>query len=155
MENTSTFYRSSSNKVVAGVCGGLAEKLVIDPVIIRLVFVLLAVFAGGGILAYIILWIVLPERPWTDAYTSQKSRETSSENPGENQSWQAQDIPNKENPIPDPNASKTQLIAGTILIALGGLFLIAAFIPRINVYDLWPVALIVIGLFILRPTTKF
>ncbi|MDO8899285.1 MAG: hypothetical protein Q7V19_16660, partial [Bacteroidales bacterium] len=61
----------------------------------------------------------------------------------------------KETAVPDPNASKTQLIAGTILIALGGLFLVAAFIPRINVYDLWPIALIVIGLFILRPSTKF
>jgi phage shock protein C len=154
MEKTSTFFRSSTNKVVAGVCGGLAEKLVIDPVIVRLIFVLLAVFGGGGILAYIILWIVLPERPWSDAYAS-KSRETSSESNGENQSWQPQDAYYKETQVPDPNASKTQLIAGTILIALGGLFLVAAFIPRINVYDLWPVALIVIGLFILRPTTKF
>jgi len=154
MEKISTFYRSSSNKVVAGVCGGLAEKLVIDPVIIRLVFVLLAVFAGGGILAYIILWIVLPERPWTDAYTSKKI-DTSSENDEEKQSWQAQDAPYRETQVPDSHASKNQLIAGTILIALGGLFLVAAFIPRINVYDLWPISLIVIGLFILRPSTKF
>jgi phage shock protein C len=154
MENTSTFYRSSSNKVVAGVCGGLAEKLAIDPVIIRLIFVLLAVFAGGGVLAYIILWIVLPERPWTDSYSYKKNTESFSEKDMENQDPQDSGKIFAEKPAPDAETSKTQLIAGTILIALGGLFLIAAFIPRINVYDLWPVALIVIGLFILRPSTK-
>lgn len=155
MENTSTFYRSSSNKVVAGVCGGLAEKLVVDPVIIRLIFVLLAVFAGGGVLAYIILWIVLPERPWTDSYAYKGSSQSFSEANTESQGEQNPGKNFVEDPVPNPETNKTQLIAGTILIALGGLFLVAAFIPRINVYDLWPVALIVIGLFILRPSTKF
>ncbi len=49
--------------MIAGVCGGLAEYFVIDPTIVRLVFVLLAMFGGPGIILYIILWIITPENP--------------------------------------------------------------------------------------------
>jgi phage shock protein C len=55
--------RSSRDKKIAGVCGGLAEYFEIDPTIIRVVW-LLAIFLGGtGVLAYLILWIVLPVAP--------------------------------------------------------------------------------------------
>ena len=57
-------YRSVTDKMIAGVCGGLAEYFAVDPVIVRLVFVLAVVFgAGSGILAYIILWIIVPQKP--------------------------------------------------------------------------------------------
>jgi phage shock protein C len=52
--------RSREDRVIAGVAGGLGRHLAIDPVIVRVVFVLLA-FTGGGILAYIVAWIVIPE----------------------------------------------------------------------------------------------
>jgi phage shock protein C len=55
--------RSRSNQKIAGVCGGLGNYLDIDPTLIRLVWVLLVFFAGTGILAYIIAWIVMPEEP--------------------------------------------------------------------------------------------
>lgn len=61
--------RSSRDKKIAGVCGGLAEYFDIDPTIIRVVW-LLAIFLGGtGILAYVILWIVLPVAPLTAPVT--------------------------------------------------------------------------------------
>ncbi|MEN6410977.1 MAG: PspC domain-containing protein [Anaerolineaceae bacterium] len=53
--------RSVSNRMIAGVCGGLGEYLNIDPTIVRLLFALIFVFAGTGLLLYIILWIVIPE----------------------------------------------------------------------------------------------
>ena len=53
-------YRSSTNKVIAGVCGGIGEYFDIDPVIIRLVWILF-LFIGAGIIAYIIAWIVIPK----------------------------------------------------------------------------------------------
>ena len=53
--------RSSSDKMVAGVCGGLADYFGIDTVIVRIGFFLLAWFGGGGVLLYAILWIVMPE----------------------------------------------------------------------------------------------
>lgn len=53
-------YRSEHNKRIAGVCGGIAEYLNIDPTVIRLAWVLLVFCAGGGILAYIIAALVMP-----------------------------------------------------------------------------------------------
>jgi phage shock protein C len=53
----------SEDRMVAGVAGGLAEYFDIDPTIIRILFVLLALFGGGflGILIYIVLWIIMPD----------------------------------------------------------------------------------------------
>jgi phage shock protein C len=53
--------RSSNDKMLAGVCGGLGQYLGIDSTVVRLIFVLLALAGGPGILAYIILWLVVPE----------------------------------------------------------------------------------------------
>lgn len=53
-------HRSSSDKMIGGVCGGLGEKFNIDSSLIRLAFVLLFFFGGHGLLIYLILWIVMP-----------------------------------------------------------------------------------------------
>ena len=56
-------YLSSTNKKIAGVCGGIAEYFNIDATIVRLIW-LIAIFAyGTGLLAYGICWIVIPKRP--------------------------------------------------------------------------------------------
>ena len=52
----------SNNKMIAGVCAGLAEYLDIDPTIVRIVWVLMVLFAGFGILLYIILWLIMPKQ---------------------------------------------------------------------------------------------
>ncbi len=62
MENKK-LYRSRSDRMVAGVAGGLAEYFSIDPTIVRLAFVLLALMGGPGLIIYIIMWIVVPEAP--------------------------------------------------------------------------------------------
>ncbi len=54
-------YRSSKDRMLGGVCGGLGEYFDIDPVIVRIVFVVLALANGIGILAYLVLWIVMPQ----------------------------------------------------------------------------------------------
>lgn len=56
-------YRSRSERMVAGVCGGIGEYLNIDPTLIRLAFLLFTIWGGGGLLAYAIAWIVIPEEP--------------------------------------------------------------------------------------------
>lgn len=56
----SRLYRSRSQKMLAGVCGGLGEYFDVDPVLIRLLFVVTSFISGVGILAYIVLWIVVP-----------------------------------------------------------------------------------------------
>jgi phage shock protein C len=55
-------YRSQTDKRIAGVCGGIAEYFGIDPLIVRVAFVV-AAFMQFGILLYVILWIVLPKAP--------------------------------------------------------------------------------------------
>jgi phage shock protein C len=56
----SRLYRSRSQKMIAGVSGGLGDYFDVDPVLIRLLFVVTAFISGVGILAYIVLWIVVP-----------------------------------------------------------------------------------------------
>ena len=55
-------YRSTTDKKIAGVCGGLAKYLNIDPTVIRVIWALIAV-GGAGILAYIICALIIPEEP--------------------------------------------------------------------------------------------
>jgi phage shock protein C len=65
--------RSTTDKKIAGVAAGLADYFDLDPTIIRLVWLLAALFAGTGILAYIILWIALPAGPTGVATSSASS----------------------------------------------------------------------------------
>lgn len=53
-------YKSRTNSMIGGVCGGIAEYLEIDPTIVRLGFALLGLFYGIGIVSYLILWIIAP-----------------------------------------------------------------------------------------------
>jgi phage shock protein C len=53
-------HRSRTEKMIAGVCGGLAEYLDMDPTLVRLVWVLVALLAGTGILLYFIMWVIVP-----------------------------------------------------------------------------------------------
>ena len=55
--------RSRTNRKIAGVCAGLAEYLDVDPTLIRILWVMLAIFGGCGVLAYLIAWIIMPEEP--------------------------------------------------------------------------------------------
>lgn len=59
--------RSATESMVAGVCGGLAEYFNIDPVIVRLIFVVVTLTSGLGLPAYLILWVVMPRAPSTGA----------------------------------------------------------------------------------------
>ena len=56
-------YKSNTDKKLDGVCAGLGEFLGIDPTIIRLAWVIITLFAGAGILAYIIAALVIPRKP--------------------------------------------------------------------------------------------
>jgi phage shock protein C len=56
-------YRSRTNRQLAGVCGGLAEYFNIDATLIRVLFVVLAVLGGSGLVIYLVLWIIVPREP--------------------------------------------------------------------------------------------
>lgn len=54
----------SEDKIIAGVCGGIAEYMGIDPTIIRILYVLASIFTAAfpGVLVYVIMWLIMPER---------------------------------------------------------------------------------------------
>ena len=63
MSEQKRLYRSSDDRMIAGVCAGLAEYMNVDPVLVRLAMVLFTLAGGSGIIIYVIAWIIMPERP--------------------------------------------------------------------------------------------
>lgn len=108
--------RGRDDRVIGGVCSGLGRYLGVDPVLLRIAFVVLAIAGGGGIILYIVGWILIPE-----------------ERPGEILGT-----------VPPSSAETLRLVAGGALIAVGVLLLLDLSIPTIGKY-LWPLALITVG----------
>jgi phage shock protein C len=139
-------YRSKTDRMVSGVCGGLAQYFSIDVTLVRLLFLLLLVFGGGGFFIYIVLAIIVPEEGST------------ADTPQEVMQANAQDFASRARELgqgfgaASPSASNRQgpLLFGGVLIALGVLFLVQNLL-RINLSQYWPLILIVIGVALLVP----
>ncbi len=118
-------YRSRTNSMIAGVCGGVGEYLNVDPTILRVVAVLLIFADGIGLLAYLIGWVVIPRRPEMEAevVTSERSE-------------------------------LGRLLPGLALILIGLIFLLNNLIPWFDFSYLWPVILIVLGVALLLKARK-
>jgi len=141
-------FRSTTDKKIGGVCGGLAEYFDIDALLVRLLFIILVIVAGGGVLLYLILWIITPEQP---VFTGQAQSQPTMENPKENQEAPKDTYETHPKAAPEKHESgerrhRGSLIGALVLITLGVLFLADEFIPHINFGDLWPIILIVIGI---------
>ncbi len=63
MDPSGKLYRSQTNRMLGGVCGGLADYTGLDATVIRVIFVILAVFGGAGLLVYLAMWIIVPTAP--------------------------------------------------------------------------------------------
>lgn len=61
---------SRTNKKIAGVCGGFAEYLGVDATLVRILWVMLLLFGGVGVIAYLVAWIIMPEEPMGQANPS-------------------------------------------------------------------------------------
>lgn len=119
-------YRSRTNRVIAGVCGGLGDYFHIDPTLIRIAFVAIAFGGGAGVLAYLIMMFVIPEQPADQVTTS----------------------------VPTPPSSKVagngRLIVGLALILVGLMSfgnMFAWWFFRWNYF--WPLIVVAIGVLIL------
>jgi len=73
-------YRSRHNRVIGGVCGGIGEYFDIDPLLIRLVWAVLFFIGGTGLFAYIIAWIIIPEKQWLPGMTEETNTYTRDKN---------------------------------------------------------------------------
>ncbi len=138
MENRKKLYRSVTNKVIGGVAGGLSEYFDIDVVVVRLLFVLLLLFSGGGLLAYIVLWIVIPRQPLL-----------SENNAAGNAEPYAQ--PQSDETTANNHNTSRSAIAGIILVFLGLLFLFDNMMPWYNIRMFWPLILVFAGILIIYP----
>jgi phage shock protein C len=56
-------YRSGKERILGGVCGGIAEYFEVDPVLVRLLWVLMTLMWGAGIIMYLVAWIIIPRNP--------------------------------------------------------------------------------------------
>jgi phage shock protein C len=63
MAQTRKLYRSRTERMLAGVCGGLAQYFNLDPTLIRVLFIVLTVLGGAGLVIYVAMWIIVPKEP--------------------------------------------------------------------------------------------
>lgn len=133
-------YRLRTDRVLAGVASGVARHFNTDPVLIRVLFVALSLVGGGGVLAYIIMWAIIPEEPY-GAYGQSNSSEPS---------FEAGSTDFQENkPVKSDDNRNGSIMAGGILIVLGALFLADEFLPRFDFSKYWPLLLVAIGVLLL------
>lgn len=137
MTDPNRLYRSNRDKVIGGVAGGLGDYLNIDPVIIRVLFVLLAIFGGSGVLVYIILWIAIPaEIVGFDTLAGKKKPASESGDNAVNYT---------------SRRKNTSMIVGIIMIVLGLVLLIDHLVPVYNITNLWPLLIILAGVLLISP----
>ena len=148
--NDERFYRSN-NRILGGVCAGLAERFHIDPLWVRVAFVILVFMQGVGLFVYVVLWLVMPERiegggrrSGFDAMSADLRRV-----------WG--DIQHQLGGSPQPASSAANaygfwqnqgVVLGVILVVVGLVFL-GSNIGIINWSVVWPAALITLGIVIL------
>lgn len=127
MSDVRHLYLSRTNKVIAGVCGGLGEYLGIDPVILRIIFVVLFIFSGIGFVGYLIAWLVMPKQSVEVVSTSTPTV------PATTQS----------------SVSGGGYIFGTILILIGVYFLLDRHFWWWHIERYWPLLLVAAGVLLI------
>ena len=110
--------RSASDRVIAGVCGGIGRYLGVDPVLLRIAFIILALANGLGLIAYVVCWVAIPEeRPDQPSVPAPQGRETG------------------------------RLVVGGSLVVLGLVLLLDRLAPDLGQL-FWPLAVIAVGVVI-------
>jgi phage shock protein PspC (stress-responsive transcriptional regulator) len=166
-----TFVRGN-DRILGGVCSGLAEGFHVEPLWVRLAFVILSFLNGVGLLLYIVLWVLMPERAdyrppgktvfesmssdvrraWTDvraqfggARPATTSAAVDPSPPAANPAPPAAGQTVQTAPHPQPAMRNPSFVLGAILIVIGIAFLVAN-TGFVEWSVLWPVALVVLGI---------
>ncbi|HEY4687773.1 MAG TPA: PspC domain-containing protein [Anaerolineae bacterium] len=162
-------YRSRTDRMIGGVCGGLGKYFGVDPSLVRLAFVLLFVFGGSGFLLYLILWIVLPEEGRTYTSPEETARANAQEIASRARQF-GQDVQaafgsptgtegrsappadlSTSSALPEPRPARATSNEGArlfalILITIGVLFLLDNLFPGFWSFgQWWPLILVLIG----------
>ena len=78
-------YRSRNDRMISGVCGGLGEFFGIDPTLIRIIFILLLIFGGSGLIIYLVMLLIVPEEPLAEVSQAAKVEVVEPEQPAEDE----------------------------------------------------------------------
>lgn len=123
-------YKSRKNKVIDGVCGGIAEYFDVDPTIVRVLFIIFFLFGGSALIAYILGVIIIPREPVEFISASQPTANASAQPEG------ATTSENAFSPTPTPqqapvteSSNAAPLIIGVVLVLMGAFFLLDNFHP--------------------------
>jgi len=120
---TRRLYRSSTNKILGGICAGLGEYFDVDPTLVRLIAVV-ALFAsfGAALFGYLLAWIIIPQQTLEGTPASAPASAVARK-----RGWQV-------------------YLPGIVLLTLGGFLLLREHVWWFSFGDLWPIVLIVVGL---------
>lgn len=132
--NFAQLHRSSTNYIIAGVAGGIGEYFKVDPLIIRILFIILTIFGGSGILLYILLWILMPGPQFSGSNFSGDS------------------FRRFANDLSGANLSKdSHLLLGWIVLGLGVILLLdnLGLFQYFDIGRLWPIILVIFGILLL------
>jgi phage shock protein C len=165
-------YKSSTDKMIDGVCGGIAEYFEVDPVLIRVVAVISIFFGGAGIIAYIIAAIIMPRKEdviknsnkeTVYERTNSQASAASATSPSDSASSTSDKIPgvsaedqekwdkyNSEKEVKTTKTSKDfRILLGLCLIGFGAFFFLRQFVYWLNFSFVIAVVLIVMGIYLI------
>lgn len=142
-------YRSKNDRMIAGVCGGIADYFNVDSSLIRLVVLFIFLFQGIGLIAYLIAWVIMAEAPVRneyrmpdDYYIDKQEKQTD-----KNQK-KASDVEGNELKKEDGN-NRRKLFA-LMMIVVGAIFLFDIWVPDFYWEKYWPLILITAGILMLK-----
>jgi len=167
-------YRSRDDRMIAGVCGGLADYFNVDSSLVRLAVLFIFLFQGVGLIAYIIAWLVMSEEPVKNEYRMpddyyiedekrQKSRSQQQENSGAANQEEKADYNEKEaekqsekkyyqqyQDQAEESSNNRRKLFALIMILVGSIFLVDIWIPELYWEKYWPLILIAAGALMLK-----
>jgi phage shock protein C len=158
-------YRSRRDRMLAGVAGGMADYLDVDPSLVRVAWAILILASGGALLlVYILMAFIVPEEPAgaRRSYMMESGQTSGGPAPGGDRSTETADADTsavasrsewgRQRAEGDQRWGERRerrgsggLVVGVILIVVGGIFLLREYVPALDWDRLWPIVLIAIG----------
>lgn len=137
-------YRSESGRILGGVCSGLGNFLSINPVFIRIFFIVWTVLGELSILIYILLWVIIPKETTADESISFEINDLGA---------RFRQMGNEIGEITRQPSSELIIFTGIGMIGWGVYYLIRRYLPFIDLWAysqyLWPALLIIAGVFVI------
>jgi phage shock protein PspC (stress-responsive transcriptional regulator) len=144
---TKKIYRSNDDLIIAGVASGLADYFQIDTTLVRLIFILLTICGGSGVLIYLVLWLIIPKEGGKEVKVNREKKvKEFADDVGEKAQTVASEIKSEMKSSKRHRGS----FFGLILVILGAAILVQELVPVQIQWDyVWPGILIFLGLYLI------